>query len=290
MKLSVKKCVPLGENKRRKFGDVFLLESTDGEKFILKKANYQQVTPRAIQQLKNEENFSFQHAGLPFVCSTDETSDSFSLLLNHKNGINLTEFWKSVPKKQRLAFTQQFVQKAVELLDFIHQQAIYHCDIKPSNFIIEGTLDDFSVHLIDFGLAINQHQLEKRNLIFPLGFAAPELILNKLHLINPTTDFYALGISVYQLWTGSLPLTHPNPSVFTNLQLAHPLPEHDALPKKLMQWLSKVCHKPQWRTAPNLMDDNEVEQFLLQSFEKRFTSSHELVEALQQIEQKRWFW
>ncbi|MCO5261024.1 MAG: AarF/UbiB family protein [Crocinitomicaceae bacterium] len=288
MNLNVINSTPLGENKKRKFGSVFLLENETGEKFILKMAKIHELSDRALHQLKKECSFSFNHFGLPQVVSTDETDEAFSFLLTYKEGKNLTEFWKTIKRKNRLNVTKQLVAKIAELLDVIHQQQIYHCDIKPGNFIIQGDENNFSVHLIDFGMAVDKNNLTERKLIFPLGFAAPELILNKTQLINHTTDYFALGITIYQLWTGELPLAHPNPSVFTNLQLAHPLPEHDALPKKLYQWLNKVCAKPKWRTAPNRMTDEEVFSFLNQSFSERYKNSKEMIEDLEGIEERKW--
>ena len=135
-------------------------------------------------------------------------------------------------------------------------------------------------------MAVNKKNGDFRSLIFPLGFAAPELILNKIDLINPTTDYFALGITIYRLWAGKLPLAHPNPSVFTNLQLAHPIPSDSSMPKQLNEWILHVCAKPHWRTAPNLMSEEEVDQRLQKSFEQRYTSSVALIEAIEQVKEK----
>lgn len=293
MNINLQNSIPLGSNKKRKFGSVFLLKDPDtGKQYILKTANKEQVSERALQQLKNECTFSFNHPGLSKVISFDETNETLSLLLEYKKGIALTDYWETIPKKERLNFTKQLVLKISVLLDEIHSKQIYHCDIKPSNILIEKTETDFEIHLIDFGMAVNKTDSDylNRELIFPLGFAAPELILNRIDLINQTTDYFALGITIYRLWTGKLPLAHANPSVFTNLQLAHPIPSDSSIPKHLNEWIQKVCYKPQWRTAPNLMTANEITQTLLGSFEKRYSNSQELVEGITKVEKRKWFW
>lgn len=284
----------LGKNKQRKFGDVFILkDKADNNLYILKSAKKDHVTPRALLQLKNESQFSFENIELPQVIYFKDLDNCFELLLNYKKGIPLDEYWKTISKKTRLAFTKKLVQKTVSLLTHIHQQAIFHCDIKPSNILIEQQGDDFSIHLIDFGMAIdkkNKSTVEKE-LIFPLGFAAPELILNKSKFIDNTTDYFALGITIYQLWTGKLPLSHPNPSIFTNLQLAHPIPYNSEMPKQLNQWIAKVCTKPTWRTAPNLMSDDEIETTLENSINQRIKDPTIVIEELQKVTSKRsWFW
>lgn len=293
MNLDLENITPLGKSKKRKFGAVFLMEDSDtGKQYVLKTAKKIQISERALQQLKNEYTFSFDHPGLPKVISFDETSETISLLLEYKKGLALIDYWKTIPKKQRLDFTKQLVAKIAMLLDEIHSKQIYHCDIKPSNILIEKTETDFEIHLIDFGMAVNKTDSDylNRELIFPLGFAAPELILNRIDLINNTTDYFALGITIYRLWTGKLPLAHSNPSVFTNLQLAHPIPSDSSIPKHLNEWIHKVCHKPYWRTAPNLMTGEEVTQTLLDSFEKRYTNSKKLVEEIEKVKKRKWFW
>lgn len=288
IKFEPKNTTPLGKNKKRKFGNVFLIENVTGEKFVLKTAGVKDISERALKQLINECTFTFNHPGLPKIASVDHTEETISLLLEHKNGVSLDEFWKTVKKKNRLDFTKQFVAKTVRLLDEIHSKQIYHCDIKPSNILIDGVEENFEVHLIDFGLALDKSKLSDRKLIFPLGFAAPELILNRTDLIHNTTDYFALGICIYQLWTGELPLAHPNPSVFTNLQLAYPIPEHDSIPRKLNKWLGKVYVKPKWRTAPNLMPEEEATHTLIKSFEERYATSTEFLEALLSVEKRKW--
>lgn len=285
---------PLGNSKKRKFGQVFLVENAQAhQKYVLKTAKKHEVSTRALSQLRNECVFSFHHQGLPQVVFFEETEASISLVLKHKKGVGLQEYWNQLPKKERLLFTKQFVAKAIILLDEIHAKQVYHCDLKPSNFIIESVSDhDFEVHLIDFGLAVDKKDTDSfhRELIFPLGFAAPELILNRMDLINNTTDYFALGITLYRLWTGKLPLLHANPSVVTNLQLAHPIPSDSSMPKQLNEWIQHVCIKPNWRTAPNLMVREEVTEMLLQSFSKRYQNSTELLATLKDVKQKRWFW
>lgn len=293
MNLNLQNSVPLGSNKKRKFGAVFLMEDSETNKqYILKTANRGQISERALQQLKNEYTFSFNHPGLPKVIGFDETNETTSLLLAYKKGITLTDYWETVQKKKRLDFTKQLVVKISVLLDEIHSQQIYHCDIKPSNILIERTGTDFNVHLIDFGMAVNKNNLDylNRKLIFPLGFAAPELILNRIDLINKTTDYFALGITIYRLWAGKLPLVHANPSIFTNLQLAYQIPSDSAMPKTLNEWIQNVCYKPHWKTAPNLMTENEVTHTLLDSFERRYIDSHKLIEGIEKVRKRKWFW
>jgi len=284
------------ETKKRKFGQVALVKDLSlNQYYIRKHAHLNALSPQAFQQIQNEASFSFYHPFLPKVIKIISDKTEYTILLEAKKGINLQEYWKNTTKKERLNFTKKWVAKLVVLLDYIHGKSIYHCDIKPSNLIIEQTNDsdniEFNLHLIDFGLAIQKNRVEtmQRKLIFPLGFAAPEQILNQLDLIDSTSDYFAIGISVFFLWTGQLPLTHPNPSIFTNLQIAHPLLPHPNLPHELFKWINKVCVKPTWLTSPNRMSKNTIKELLQEAMYKRYHNSTQLIDALMNIENKKMF-
>lgn len=279
----------LGQQSKRKFGKVVLLvDKQTNRHFVLKTTEKCQISERALDQLRNEAAFSFQLEQLPTVAYHEETENSISILLEYKNGIPLDEFWKSVSKRDRLIFTKTLVSKLLTVLDHIHQHQVFHCDLKPSNILIEGTIDSFKLHLIDFGLAIKKEEFIERKLIFPLGFAAPELLLNRLHLIDQTTDYFAMAIMVYYLWSGELPLSHANPSIFTNLQLAHPIQDHPSIPRELNNWVQKICVKPKWLTSLNLLPTEKVDEYLKLAMEERFQSSHVIIEQLNTIKERKW--
>ena len=146
------------------------------------------------------------------------------------------------------------------------------------------------MHLIDFGLALNTNSFKNRKLVFPLGFAAPELILNQLHIVDPSTDIYALGILIWRLYVGELPLKHANPSIFTNLQLTHPLPSHTKIRKELFTILSKMCVKYNFKMPPNIMPKEEVLKCLNLAQKERYQGLGQVLEDLEKIRiKKTWF-
>jgi serine/threonine protein kinase len=122
-----------------------------------------------------------------------------------------------------------------------------------------------------------------------LGFAAPELLLNRLSIVNQSTDIYALGILIWRLYTGELPLTHPNPSIFTNLQLTHPLPNDSSIPKRLFPILEKMTVKHQFQLPPNKMGRNEVDELLSKAMLQRYTNLTEVLNDIQEMISKRSF-
>ncbi len=281
----------LGNQAVRKFGTVYLIEEIEtGQKKIMKQLVLNAQNQHISQRLEREAGFNFQSKGLPQVTEFIMTESEIMLIKEFVDGIPLDDYWQTIPRKQHLDHLMKILKALSPLFQRLKEEQIVHCDIKPSNILIEKKDDSIICHLIDFGMAIRQEEDKDFKLLFPLGYAAPELILNRLELLDHTSDLYALGIAIWKLFTGTLPLTHPNPSIFTNLQLTYPLPNHSDLPKGLYPVLQKMCNKHQFKTAPNRMKMEEVDSLLRQAQQNRYQTLPEIIADLQKIPQKKSWW
>lgn len=100
-----------------------------------------------------------------------------------------------------------YLREIMRGLQFIHQNHIIHCDIKPGNIFIDWR---FSARIGDFGLA---KQIESWNndtngeLYAPnrgtLNFIAPESITRKV--VSYKTDVWAVGVTAYFMRLGHKP-------------------------------------------------------------------------------------
>lgn len=281
---------PLGNQLKRKFGDVYLVQHKFSEvrgvmKRIAKNANNTHLQDR----LRKEATFSFNFTGLPSTLDFFESDAEIVLIKNYSPGISLDEYWKGISKKNKQATLKTLLQKLLPIFNHLRENQIVHCDIKPSNIIIEQKGDQWDVSLIDFGMAVQMKEENDRKTLFPLGYAAPELLLNHLELVDHRTDIYSLGIVIWKLYTGKLPLTHPNPSIFTNLQLTHPLPNSAELPKGWYPILTKMCNKHPFRTAPNLLSEEEVKNSLIQGMAGRYADLNQIIEKIEELPiPKKW--
>lgn len=280
----------LGNSKRRKFGDVFLVkEKATGNRAVLKVVRASAGNQTALQRLIHEATFDFDHPGLPKIIEFEQTENECLLLRNYTPGIPLDQYWEQLKRKERHGFLQQLLIKLTSIFEELQLHSIVHGDLKPGNILIEKKANDFDVHLIDFGLSLNTSDPEKRDILFPLGYAAPELLLNHLDLVNQSTDVYALGIILWRLYAEKLPLVHRNPSIFTNLQLTHPLPEHDSIPKSVFPILAKMSHKHSFATAPNKMHPQEVQELLKTAMNERYQTFKEVADQLKKIKAPKWW-
>ena len=128
-------------------------------------------------------------------------------------GIPITTFCDQ-NKLSALGRLELFVP-VCQAVQHAHQKGIIHRDLKPSNILV--TLHDGVpvVKVIDFGIAkaINQ-QLTERTLYTILGdmigtplYLSPEQAERSGIDIDTRSDIYSLGVLMYELLTGTTPLT-----------------------------------------------------------------------------------
>ena len=99
----------------------------------------------------------------------------------------------------------QLLYAILPVLQFVHEQKTIHRDIKPSNIIRDR---DGKLYLLDFG-AVKQVTSQAgggqsaSTGIYSMGFAPPEQVSGGE--VYPSTDLYALAVTVVNLLTGKKP-------------------------------------------------------------------------------------
>lgn len=93
-------------------------------------------------------------------------------------------------------------------LQYAHGQGVIHRDLKPENILID---ENGEAHLADFGLAKLDESVELPEITQPgqvlgtLHYIAPEQLAGDA-AANHRVDIYALGVLIYEMLTGNLPM------------------------------------------------------------------------------------
>ena len=149
------------------------------------------------------------------------------------------EHWLEVPTL--LSITA----RVADALDYAHQHQVVHRDIKPSNILYDAGTD--CVKVTDFGIArITDNSKTRTGLVLGTpSFMAPEQIVGTK--ADGRCDIYALGVTLYQLLTGVLPLRAASMSALMHA-IANDVPAdvrtlRADLPESVAMVVARALHK-----------------------------------------------
>ena len=119
-----------------------------------------------------------------------------------------------------------FLRLAIRISDAVgqmHRRRLIHKDLKPSNVLV--ALESGRVWLTGFGiasrLARERQPLEQPEFIAgTLPYMAPEQTGRMNRSIDSRSDLYALGVTLYEMLTGSLPFTASDPMEWVHCHIA----------------------------------------------------------------------
>ena len=121
---------------------------------------------------------------------------------------------------------RQFLRVAIGLaaaLGRVHQQGLIHKDIKPANALVNVATGQ--VWLMGFGIA-SRLPRERQSpdppevLAGALAYMAPEQTGRMNRSIDSRSDLYSLGVTLYQMLTGTLPFTASDPMEWVHCHIA----------------------------------------------------------------------
>jgi tRNA A-37 threonylcarbamoyl transferase component Bud32 len=154
------------------------------------------------------------HPNIVGVHDFGQANGFFYLLMEFVTGVNLRQAMEAgrFTPAQALAL----VPEICEALQYAHMQAILHRDIKPENILLDT---NGRVKIADFGIAklLGEPKLEAAltgtgSAIGTPQYMAPEQIEHPA-AVDHRADIYSLGVVLYELLTGELPLGNfPPPS------------------------------------------------------------------------------
>ncbi len=156
-------------------------------------------------------------------------------------GRPLSDYLKKA-KRFKVASAINLVRKLALTLDEAHRKGVIHRDLKPANIMIDARNEP---QIMDFGLArldnIEASQLTAMGQILGTpAYMPPEQVSGNIDATGASSDIYSLGVMLYEMLTGQLPLTGDMMSLMFKIANETPAPastHREGIP----DWLDKVC-------------------------------------------------
>ncbi|MBD1915322.1 MULTISPECIES: EAL domain-containing protein [Cyanophyceae] len=188
----------------------------DGQTVVIKVLRSDRPTPDELMQLQHQfaiarslhgPNIVWPYELLPY-------RQSYALILEDFGGISLKHWmeqrWGEGQGGLGLLEFLEIAQQLANILKHLNDQGIIHKDIKPSNLLIHP--ETRQVKLTDFSLASRlprQAILGQRHSMLEgtLAYISPEQTGRINRGVDYRTDYYSLGITLYELLAGRVPFT-----------------------------------------------------------------------------------
>jgi len=212
---------------------------------------------------------NLEHPAIVQPLSLERYVNGYALVMLDEGALSLLEYWQESGGN-----LSKFLTIALQLAQALHylgQQRIIHKDIKPSNILIHP--QSHQVKLIDFSISSllpkeQQLLLNPNVLEGTLAYISPEQTGRMNRRIDYRTDFYSLGVTLYELLTGVLPFQSNDPVELLHCHIAkEPLAPDELLdiqgnpyPEAISQIILKLMAKnaeERYQSALGLQHDLE---------------------------------
>jgi PAS domain S-box-containing protein len=152
-----------------------------------------------------------------------------------------------------------------EALGQVHERGLIHKDIKPANILVDTASG--GVWLTGFGIASRlprEHQAPAPPEVIAgtLAYMAPEQTGRMNRSVDSRSDLYALGVTLYEMLTGTLPFAAADPMEWVHCHIARrPAPPDErvaGVPGPLAAIVTKLLAKTaedRYQTASGLASD-----------------------------------
>ena len=213
-------------------------DTIHGIKVALKIANPDIIEDNFLDEFRHEARLSsrMEHPNVLPVMNASFIDEYFVIAMRMGIGTLADRMTRRMSNRVALDLATQ----AVAAVAHAHANKIIHCDVKPENFIL---FPDNQLRLSDFGFSKVALRTVKASGSGTLGYLAPEQALGRPMF---QSDVFALGLVIYQLFSGRLP----------EYPYEWPLPGYTRIRSKLkrrtISWLRKSLefrHQDRYRNA-----------------------------------------
>ncbi len=162
---------------------------------------------------------SLRHPNIVSIVDRGRNADTYFLVMEYVDGPSLRERMRE-PDFDSMAALRVLTQVA-RAIDYAHGRGVIHRDLKPENILFDDQAGGLA-KVTDFGLAgldersdvKDRHNLTQTHMSMgTAAYMAPEQRVDA-KTAGPRADLYSLGVMLYELLVGDLPMgTFDPPSV-----------------------------------------------------------------------------
>jgi eukaryotic-like serine/threonine-protein kinase len=148
---------------------------------------------------------TLNHTNIAVLHTAFHHEEQLVMIMEYVEGMDLRHALAAgITLDQALAYTRQLLKA----LEYAHSCGVIHRDIKPSNIMITP---GGQVKVLDFGLALAAPEARLTMtgaLVGSMHYIAPEQLSGEGH--DARSDLYAVGVTLYEMITGKLPIEGSN--------------------------------------------------------------------------------
>lgn len=126
------------------------------------------------------------------------------MAMRYIEGMSLAALLKSYRQQEQLipiAEAHRVFTQVCQALDYAHSRGVIHRDVKPANIMLDRQGNAF---LADFGLALISDVGTRGEIFGTPHYIAPEQAMSSASAV-PQSDLYAMGVILYEMFTGVVP-------------------------------------------------------------------------------------
>ena len=237
----------------------------DDAKVLLKVLTREYPSPWELAALRHEFAITrgLELAGVVRPYSLEQDNQRTLLVMEDPAGRPLSEAMQE--DQLDLLTILQVSMSLASTLALLHEKRIIHKDIKPSNIFVRGAFP--MTKLYGFGIATRLSQEQQRlrapdSLEGTLAYMSPEQTGRMNRTLDYRTDFYSLGVTLYEMLTRVLPFSATDPLELIHSHIARrPVPPHELrpdIPEAVSNIVMKLLAKSaedRYQSASGLEDD-----------------------------------